>query len=47
MNYEEFERMIDECVKAGLVEIDIDPETEQLLYRPTEFGLRIAGEDNE
>ena len=47
MNYEDFERMAYECVKAGLLEIDIDPETEEVLYRPTEFGMKIAGENNE
>ena len=39
--------MIDECVDSGLLERTIDPETEEVYYKPTEFGLRIAGMEDE
>lgn len=35
--------MIDACVYNGLLERTIDSETEEVYYKPTEFGLRIAG----
>ena len=38
--------MIDECVDSGLLERTIDPETEEVYYKPTEYGLKIAGEEN-
>lgn len=37
--------MVDACVDSGLLERTIDPETEEVYYKPTELGLRLADKD--
>lgn len=35
--------IIDACVEAGLLERNVDYETEEVYYKPTELGLAIYG----
>lgn len=39
--------MVDKCVEAGLLTREIDPETEEVYYKPTEYGLRMAAMEND
>ena len=37
--------IIDECVDAGLLERNVDYDTEEVHYKPTKLGLDIAGDN--
>ena len=45
MAEENLRAMLSECVTSGLLEVSIDEETGEERYKPTAYGVRLAGKD--